>query len=222
MGERTARNKLTMFLILVVSFATISSSATFYILSPRPSQSFMSFGVYSQSGLSQYLPASNSTVTLGQDVNWTIIVTNYMGSPQLVMLVARIGNSSLTPLNLPNTSNCSPSANGTKPATCFPQTMSTNRFLGNGETSRFNFNWIPESVTNQSGRLLLSLRENGENVSSSPVGAGSGGSFRWIFELWTFNQECNDPTALSCYHYGFGPQNSSTGLWLQIWFNIQA
>ena len=182
----------------------------------------MSFAVYSQTGLRQYLPIPNSTVSLGQAVNWTLVVTNYMGSPQLVMIVPRIGNSSLTALTPPKSSNCSPSANGTDPASCFPQLSSISRFVGNGETSRFSFNWTPESVTNQSGRLFLTLQENGENVTSAPVGAFSGGSFRWIFELWTFNQDCNDPTALSCYHYGFGPQNSSIGSWLQIWFNIQS
>lgn len=208
-----------MFLILSVAFAAIFSSATFYAFSPRPLQQFMSFGVYSEGGLQQYLPASNATISTGQRENWTLSVQNFMGAAQLIMIVARIGNSSLTPLTHPTALACSPAANTTSPATCFSQIAIASIFIGDGEKTKVNFDWTLESITNQTGRTLLGLQVNGENVTSTPVGANQGQNFRWIFELWTYDQNCNDPSSSSCFHYGFGPLAAPTGTWLQVWFN---
>lgn len=212
-------NRLAMFLILSVALAAIFSSATFYASSPRPLQQFMSFGVYSETGLQQYLPTPNATISTGQHENWTLSVQNFMGAAQLIMILARIGNSSLTPLNHPITPVCSPAANTTSPATCFPQITIASLFIGDGEKTNVNFDWTLESITNQTGRTILGLRVNGENLTSTPVGANQGQNFRWIFELWTFNQNCSDSTSASCFHYGFGSQTAPTGTWLQVWFN---
>jgi len=199
MEERILQDKLVVFFILLVSFAAIFSSATFYALSPRASQSLMAMGIYSRTGLLGYTaPATNSTVTSGDRLNWTLSVINSMGSAQFVMIKARIANSTF------------PSSNSTAPST-FPEIVAPERFVGDGETSNISFDWALQSVTPQSGgRLLLNLE-----VEGNPV-VITGDSFRWIFELWTYDLVC------ACFHYGYGPQNSSTGVWLQIWFNPSA
>ncbi len=195
MEKRILQDKLAAFLILLISFAAVFSSATFYILSPSASQPFMAMGIYSQELLGYTQPATNSTVVAGNRLNWTLTVTNNMGSAQFVMLVARIANSTL------------PSSNSTTPSN-FPEIVTPELFLGDGETSNVNFTWTLQSVTPQSGgRLLLNLTVQGQPVTIA------GDNFRFIFELWTYDFVC------SCFHYGYGPQNASTGVWLQVWFN---
>ncbi|OLE90904.1 MAG: hypothetical protein AUF79_07810 [Crenarchaeota archaeon 13_1_20CM_2_51_8] len=189
------RNKLAAFLILVVSFAAISSAATFFILSPRASQPFMAMGVYSRTGLLGYLePATNSSITSGKPVNWTLSVTNNMGSAQFVTIIVRLANSTLS------------SSNSTTPSN-FPEIVTHERFIRDGSTTSINFNWTIQSVTPQQGGKLLHLQVEGEPIVMA------GDNFRWIFELWTYDLICR------CFHYGYGPQSASTGVWLQVWFN---
>ncbi|OLB67950.1 hypothetical protein AUI06_12265 [archaeon 13_2_20CM_2_52_21] len=189
------QNKLATFLILLVSFAAIFSSGTYYVLSPRASQQFMAMGVYSRGGFLGYLsPATNSTVTTGRPVNWTISVTNNMGSAEFVMIIVRIANSTLS------------SSNSTTPST-FPRIVTPERFIGDEDTWSINFTWTLQSATSQQGGTLLNLQVEGEPVVIA------GDNFRWIFELWTYDVVCR------CFHYGYGPQSASTGVWLQVWFN---
>jgi len=195
MEKKNTRNKLAAFLILVVSFAAISSAATFFILSPRASQPFMAMGVYSRMGLLGYLvPATNSSVTIGTSVNWTLSVTNNMGSAQFAMIIVRLANSTLS------------SSNSTAPSS-FPEIVMPERFIRDGDTLSINFSWTLQSATLQQGKTLLNLQVDGEPVVIA------GDNFRWIFELWTYDLVCG------CFHYGYGPQSASTGVWLQVWFN---
>ena len=189
------RNKLAAFLILVVSFAAISSAATFLILSPRASQPFMAMAVYSRTGLLGYLePATNSSVTTGKPVNWTLSVTNNMGSAQFVMIIVRLGNSTLSSSNSTTSSS-------------FPEIVMPERFIRDGDAFSISFNWTLQSVTPEQGGKLLHLQVEGEPVVMT------GDNFRWIFELWTYDLTCG------CFHYGYGPQSASAGVWLQVWFN---
>jgi len=142
------QNKLATFLILLVSFAAIFSSGTYYVLSPRASQQFMAMGVYSRGGFLGYLsPATNSTVTTGRPVNWTISVTNNMGSAEFVMIIVRIANSTLS------------SSNSTTPST-FPRIVTPERFIGDEDTWSINFTWTLQSATPQQGGTLLNLQES--------------------------------------------------------------
>ena len=215
------RNSVIVFLILIVAFAAIFSSATLYVLSPRPSQAFMTMGVYSQNGLLNYTPGSNSTVPVNQPVNWTLRVGNRMGTAQLVMILVRLGNSSLSPTNSPPASTCFALANASSPATCFPQVATLRYIVGDGDTVDLDFVWSIRNGSNQTG---LNLDLNGVSFNSKPVGAALGESFRWIFELWTYNPGCPggfsgvDPSSNSCFHYGYGPEAESEPTSLQVWF----
>lgn len=208
MEARTARNEIATLLIVTICFATISSSITFYILSPKASQPFMDLGISSQTGLQGFVP--NSTLHPGNTLNWTLSVTNRMGSSQFVMIIARIANS--TP----------PSPNVQTPST-FPEIATPEQFVGDGDTMNIPFIWTLQNVTQgtQPGQLFLVLKIRGEpSVTSSPVGAFSGQNFRWIFELWTYDISCGNLLSTGCFHYGYG-QVAPTGSWLQIWFNAQ-
>jgi len=194
--------RLTLFLVIFVSLTAIFSSVTFYAMSPRPSQSFIGLGLYSQRDLQRYIPNSNLTVAPGQTLNWTFAITNRMNKEEFVMIITRIGsNSTLSP-------------NATTPSTTLPQLGATEHFINNGETSRINFNWTIESSYQTAGLTYLNVSINGQpTISSAPVGTASGRNFRLIFELWTF-----DPVSGS-FQYGYPGQTSQVGVWLQVWFN---
>ncbi|HEX9240136.1 MAG TPA: hypothetical protein VF910_05725 [Candidatus Bathyarchaeia archaeon] len=197
------KHKLATFLVIFISLATIFTSATFYIISPKPAQSYMGFGVYSQQGLQGYVPG-NMTITPPQTLNWNLTVANRTGREQFIMVIVRIGNSTTF------------SPNVTSPATPLPELGRIDRFVSDGETSNINFTWTVES-TNQTGDLVfLNLQINGQSVSSAPIGSVSGSNFRLIFELWTFDLSSGS------FEYGYPGEFAQIGTWLQVWFSTSA
>ena len=201
-------SKLATFLVVFICLTTIFSSVTFYILSPKPTQPFMGFGVFSHQGLQGYVP-DNMTITPPQTLDWNLTATNRTGREQFVAVIVRIGNTTTS------------SPNVTSPAN-LPELGRIERFVNDGETSNINFTWTVES-SNQTGNLvLLNLQINGSSVSScqsagsSCVGAVSGSRFRLIFELWTL-----DPVSGS-FQYGYPGEFSQVGTWLQVWFSVSS
>src|SRR2546430_8766093 len=126
------KHSLATYLVIFISLATIFTSATFYIISPKPAQSYMGFGVYSQQGLQAYVPG-NMTITPPQTLNWNLTVANRTGREQFIMVIVRIGNSTTF------------SPNVTSPATPLPELGRIDRFVSDGETSNINFTWTVES-----------------------------------------------------------------------------
>jgi hypothetical protein len=191
----------------MISLSAVYSSITFYALSNHPSQAFMGLEAISPKGLGGYV--ENSTVSTGQTLNWTISISNRMGSAQFVLIIARLENVTLTP---PST---------TSPAAGSPQVATIERFVGDGDTSNVTFTWTLDSINQTSSGLYYpSLTVMGQPIQSA-VGSVGGENFRWIFELWTYDLACGDPLSNGCFHYGYGPQTSPEGEWLQIWFNAQ-
>jgi len=197
------RHRLATYLLVFISLAIIFTSATFYIISPKPAQSYMGFGVYSQQGLQGYVP-SNMTITPPQTLNWNLTVANRTGREQFIMVIVRIGNSTTF------------SPNVTSPAAPLPELGRVDRFVSDGETSNINFTWTVESTNQTGGVVLLNLRINGQSVSSAPVGAVSGRDFRLIFELWTFDLSSGS------FQYGYPGEFAQIGTWLQVWFSTSA
>ncbi len=197
------KHRLATYLVIFISLATIFTSATFYIINPKPAQSYMGFGVYSQQGLQAYVPG-NMTITPPQTLNWNLTVANRTGREQFIMVIVRIGNSTTF------------SPNVTSPATPLPELGRIDRFVSDGETSNINFTWTVES-TNQTGDLVfLNLQINGQSVSSAPIGSVSGSNFRLIFELWTLD------LSTGSFQYGYPGEFAQIGTWLQVWFSTSA
>ncbi len=197
------KHRLATYLVVFLSLTTIFTSATFYIISPKPVQSYMGFGIYSQQGLQGYVPG-NMTITPPQTLNWNLTVANRTGREQFLMVIVRIGNSTTF------------SPNVTSPATPLPELGRLDRFVGDGETSNINFTWTVES-TNQTGDLVfLNLQINGQSLSSAPIGSVLGSNFRLIFELWTFDLSSGS------FEYGYPGEFAQIGTWLQVWFSTSA
>ncbi len=179
-----------MFLLLFLFFFSAYAAVAFYATTPKPTQSFIGIGVYSQEGvLSGYL-GSNSTVFVNQPVNWYLNITNQMGSIQFLQLVFRLGNTD------PN------SPNATDPAP-LPALANSTLFAANGRITIAYFEWRVLMTNQTDGLEYLTLNINGQKVTSN-IGTPPGSQFRLFFELWTF-----DESSGSFRYY----------TWLQVWFS---
>jgi len=197
------QHRLALFLVVFVCHTAIFSSVASYVISPKPEQPFMGFGVFSQQGLQGYVP-SNMTITPPQTFDWNLTVTNRTSKEQFIMVIVRIGNSTTS------------SPNVTSPAPTPSELGKMERFVSDGETSNIDFTWTIES-TNRTGNLVfVNLQINGQSVSSAPVGAASGSKFRLIFELWTFDLSSGS------FQYGYPGEISQVGTWLQVWFSVSS
>lgn len=200
-------NRIAVFLVLTISLGAVYSSITFYTLSAHPSQAFIGLQVITSTGLAGYV--GNSTVSTGQSLNWTLSISNNMGSAQFVLIIARLENATLT---APSTSS---------PAATSPQVATLQRFIGDGDNANVSFTWTLDSINQtSSGVFYPNMTVMGQTIQST-VGADGGQNFRWVFELWTYDLTCGTALSNGCFHYGYGSQNSPEGVWLQIWFNAQ-
>jgi len=134
-------------------------------------------------------------------------VTNEMGSVQYVRIVYRLGNSS----------TAAPTSVEPSTAACIselltPNCLETYVFIAPGREADPVFTWSVQSENVTVGVTRLHLLVNGQQFSSS-VGALNGRNFRFIFELWTFDQASNS------FQYGWQGSSSRVGTWLQVWFN---
>lgn len=177
--------------MLFLFFVSIYAAIAFYVTTPKPTQPFIGFGVYSQQGLLSGYLGTNSIVTLNQPVNWTLDITNQMGSVQFLQIVFRIGNTDLSP------------PNATSPAP-LPALANSTLFASDGRTTVANFTWKVLMTTLSGGLEYLTLSINGQQVASS-IGTPPGSPFRLFFELWTFDQSSG-----SFQYYS----------WLQVWFSV--
>ncbi len=181
-----------MFFILFVFFLSIYAAIAFYATTPKPSQPFIGFGVFSQQGTLSGYTGPNSVVSVNQTlVHWTLNITNKMGSTQFVQIITRMGNETNTP------------PNATSPG-LLPVLTNSTLFVANGNTSLQDFAWRVLSVISSGGLDYLRLEINGLTLNST-LGNAAGHQFRFFFELWTFDESTG----------GFQYYT-----WNQIWFSL--
>src|SRR5215831_19482805 len=189
---------MTLFLALLVSFTIVYSSIGYFLLSKPPAQPFIGVGIYSQSGsLANYYSGNGPNVTAGQSLSWHFQLFNRMGSVQLVRIVYRLVNVTMSSPTETTSSNAS-------------QIGESSTFVTNEENETIPFEWTLVS-RQQSGTLTyVTLQINGQTITP-PVGTRSGQEFRFIFELWTLNDQSG---ALE-----YSSPNGRVGTWLAVWFN---
>jgi len=188
--------------MLVVSLTLVYGSAAFYVLSPRASEPFIGFGVFSDTGtLSNYLPGNGLSVKANQTVDWHLRLNNRMGTVQFVKLVFRLGNLTTE------------SATEGSAAASVPQIGSLQLFVADQDTSNVNFTWRILASTPTSP-ILLKIQIGQNSPFWASVGAVSGHDFRLMFELWTFD------ASSGLFQYGWKSGSSYVGTPLQIWFDF--
>jgi hypothetical protein len=163
-----------VFLVLFLFFLSIYVAIAFYATTPKPSQPFIGFGVYSQKGLYGYAEP-NSIVNINQSIDWIFNITNRMGSTQFVEIVSGLGN---------NQTSAPP--NATSPGQ-LPVLTNSTLFVPNQNNSLLGFNWTITAVTSSG----LSLVVNGRSLNST-LANPAGYLYRFFFELWTFNSSLGE------------------------------
>ncbi len=196
-------HRTKVFVTLLISFTIIYASVTFFLLSPRASQPFIGFGVYSADGtLSDYLPGSGVSVVANETLSWHFQIANRMGSIQWVQVRFRLGNLTTS------------SPNELDPASSVPAVGTVERFIADEDTAAINFTWRVISKNQTNGVSFPLVQINNGPPALSQVGASQGRGFRFMFELWTYNLDSGE------FQYGWMSGGSVYGSWLQVWFDL--
>jgi hypothetical protein len=160
--------------------------------------------VLGSNGLAEhYYPNDNPNLAVGDQVNWTLGVYNHMASIEYVVVRVKLLNSTLA----------SPDEVTGKPSPVSPLTEFTRVLLDN-ETWSIPFVWKILNATQKGGSLSITrLSVNQTLLSGEFASAVSGFNFRFVFELWFYDENANDLV------FSWRTSDTSHSVWTQIWFN---
>lgn len=190
--------------VFAVMVTLVTSSIAYRTLSPPPSEQFLAMWVLGTKGLTEhYYPRDDPNLKMGEEVNWTLGIHNHMGSIQYVVVRVKLLNStSPSPDDLTN-----------KPSPVTPLLESTRVLLDN-ETWAIPFRWKITDVALKNEKLTLKeILINETPFRHELVTAVSGINYRFVFELWSYDQATNDLA------FSWRTDNVQHSVWTQIWFN---
>jgi len=190
-------------IVVFVSAFMIFAMLAYVAVTPWPKEKFFQLYALGETRMAErYYPNNNTNIPTDSLVKWYIGTTNFMGSTQLAIIRAKLGNQTLTP---PNETTATPAP--------LPTLIEFDRVLQNNETWEFPFIWKITNATSIGNLTYLTLNINGIETYIGEVGAKDGYNYRVIFELWTLDTESNDII------FGWGASNERRTAWLQLWFN---
>lgn len=180
---RISRRDLQLVGAFAIVVTIMASIGAYAYLNPPASEQFLAMWVLGANGLAEhYYPNDNPNLKPGENVNWTLGVYNHMGRIEYVVVRVKLLNSTL------------PSPDG---VTGTPSPISVllelRRVLVDNETWSLSFSWQILALA-QKGQ---SLSITGLMVQQMPFGgtlasAVSGSQFRFVFELWFYDESTND------------------------------
>ena len=194
------------YLIVFATVATlVTSSVAYSILNPPPSERFFAMWILGSTGLAeQYYPGGNPNLEVGEEVNWTLGVYNHMGSIQYVVVRVKLLNSTLP----------SPDDLTGRPSS-IPPTLEFTKILLDNETWSIPFVWkIEEVIQREQNLLLTGMLINQFRLGGELATAHSGINYRFVFELWFYDQELNDLA------FSWETNKVQHSVWIQMWFNV--
>jgi len=193
------------YTLIFAAIATIVTSGVAYrTLYPPPSEQFFAMWILGSHGLAEnYYPDDNPNLMVGSQMNWTLGVYNHMGSIEYVVIRVKILNATLP----------SPDDLTGKPSP-IPPILEFTRVLLDNETWSLPFPWKILNVTQTAkGFVLTGLLIDQKPFSGELAMAVSGFNYRFIFELWFYDQETKDLA------FSWRTNNLQHSVWTQIWFN---
>ena len=192
----------------VIAFAVIATIATsgvaYTILYPAPPERFFAMYVLGSTGMAEhYYPNDNPSIGVGQEVHWTLGVYNHMGELEYVVVRVKLINSTTAS---PNDLTGTPS-----PAAAI---FEFRRVLVGNETWSIPFTWQMTNLTQKANDVQITgLLLNDNPLSGRLASAESGYNFRFVFELWFYDERIADLTF--SWQTNMGPRS----VWNQLWFN---
>jgi uncharacterized membrane protein len=182
----------------------VTSSVAYLILNPPPTEHFFAMWVLGPNGLAEdYYPNNDSTLTIGEPVNWTLGVYNHMRGLEYVLVRVKLLNSTISS---PDELTGTPS-----PA---PEIFELRRILVDNETWSIPFVWEIQNITRQGQVLAVTRMSINQTLLSGNLGSAIlGNNFRLVFELWFYDQNSGNLT------FSWNSAGSQHSVWTQIWFN---
>ena len=193
------------YVLIFALIATILTAGVAYlILKPTPTEQFFAMWILGANGLAEnYYPNNNSTLTVGEPVNWTLGVYNHMGDLEYVIVRVKLINSTSTG---PDELTGTPS-----PA---PEIFEFSRILVDNETWSIPFVWRILNLTQQGQNLVLTQMSINQTLLNGNLGsATSGNNFRFVFELWFYDENSGSLA------FTWNGASGTHSVWTQIWFN---
>jgi len=197
--------KNSKYVILFAFVATIIvSSGTYVILNPVPPDRFFAVWLLGSNGLAEsYYPRGNPNIGIGEDVNWTLGVYNHTPTLEYVILKVKLINATTS----------SPNETTGAPTPVSPLSDFTRILLPN-ETWSIPFEWTIMNTTRTNSVVTITrLSINHNTVTGDLAEATSGYNFRFVFELWFFDENTNQVS------FSWMSGNIQESAWTQIWFN---
>jgi hypothetical protein len=177
------------------------------ILNPPKTEQFFAMWILGSSGLSEhYYPSDNADLKIGENITWTLEIYNHMASIQYAVVRVKLLNSTEAG---PNDSAGTPSP--------VPALLEFTRILTSNETWTIPFAWRILKASSKGSELVLTeLSINKFVFTGELCTAVSGISYRFVFELWSYDQTTNDLA------FSWNTKNGGHYVWTQIWFNMTA
>lgn len=196
------------YLIAFFVIVTMTVSALAYVdLTPPYTDQFFSMWILGSNGLTEsYFPNNNPNLIPGEQVNWTLGVYNHMSALEYVVVRVKLLNSTETSPN-----------ELTGIASPLPEIFEFARVLVSNETWTISFPWAILDATSVNGVVRITgLTINGTMIAANLAQAAGGLNFRFVFELWFYDQPAGNLT------FSWSTPTSTYSVWTQLWFNATA
>jgi uncharacterized membrane protein len=193
---------LSFFIMITIVISTIA----YVSLTPGPSEPFFAVFTLGREGrVGNYYPRNDSSIRVGEELQWYVGVYNRMNSIQYVVLRFKLLNQTMA---APDDQSHTPS-----PAMPF---MEIRHLLANNETWTTPIKWSVANATKVGDNvIILSLLFNSVPVTENlSVSSYRGFNFRILIELWAYSTEAKQ------FEFTWMPANEPHIAWNQIWFNV--
>lgn len=202
-SSKDLKSLVAFFVIVTV---TVSALAYVELTTPYTDQ-FFSMWIVGSNGLTEnYFPNNNPNIIPTEQVNWTLGVYNHMSSLEYVVVEVKLLNATET---APNEQTGVPSP--------VPEIFEFARVLVSNETWTIPFPWAIVNAVSVNGAVQINgLSINGTMITGSLARAAGGLDFRFVFELWFYDQAADNLA------FSWSTPTSTYSVWTQLWFNATA
>jgi hypothetical protein len=204
-----SRKFILLFASLVVLFTPIALATSSSAGKEKDEESFLSMITLGSSMKldASYFPSNNSTVNLGDRMNWYIMVHNGMDNSEYVAVRVKILNSTQTgpndTLNLPSPS---------------PQVFEHRQLLARDSSAAIPLEWAIIDIDKQDGKISIKrVMINGQEIGDLGIESQNGQNFRMLLELWRYNVDTRDFE----FEWSSSAHDNKRSVWNQIWFSMK-
>lgn len=196
--QENRRTLLVVFTTCLVVFEIFAYVAT----TPMQGERFFQLYVLGANKLTEDYYPTNPTLIPGEQINWYVGVSNFMGNVQLVEIRVKLANMTFG----------SPDDVHSAPSTA-PEIGLFDRFINGNETWEFPLVWTITSAVRIQDTIRIDEIRVGNQTGHINVSSRNGFNFRIILELWTLDGASNE------FQYGWTTKSIHRSAWLQVWFN---